>query len=169
MVSVSNLINLLDDCDLVITISSHGYASGNNNYIVYNGQKIIDYELNKMIVPNIKDNVNCLVLIDTCQSGSMIKLSYQTLDLIKHSIQNNNNIIYKSNIVSISATLNNQYDMDDISYFGFGGGLTSAYIDYIIDKKNEFLSIKDFFNYYNNRVKAHRVQAMLSFNNLDFL
>ena len=164
--NLTALFNTFNVCDLIFSISSHGYANNDKNYIIYNGEHVFDYEFNTLI-KNINHSVNCLVLIDACQSGTEMNLNYKTTDLLHISNENISN--NTNNIVSISAVSDSQFDMDDISDLGYGGGLTSAFIDYYLEKIDEHLCIGGFYKYYNKRSLGHHTQSILSFNNKSFL
>lgn len=154
---------------LTLCVSSHGHASGSNNYIIFNGQKITDNDLNKAISSEMSQETNCLVIVDACQSGTEINLNYYTTDLKKYARENPSNST--KSIVSISAVSDNEYVMDDISAYGFGGGLTSGFIDYYVEKKYlaSNLTIGGFYKYYCTRIKPTGNHSILSFNNLDFI
>ena len=154
--------------ELVFIISSHGYARGNMNYINYAGSQIYDYEWNDYIQSPLNNDAECLVLVDACQSGTELNLNYKTTDLVNYSNENvgKNNI---KNIICIGAVDDNQYDEDNISELGFGGGLSSAFIDYCYENKDKTKTIGNFFLFYQNRMKISGKQSILSFNNMDFL
>jgi hypothetical protein len=167
--NLTNLITKLENCDLCITISSHGYAQQDHNYIIFNNTKINDYEFNKSIVADMKPTVNCLILIDACQSGTEINLNYQTCDieLKKYTPENKSDNI--NNVVSISAVTDSQYSEDDISDLGFDGALCSAFIDYYYEHIDKMPCIGGFYQYYSKRLANAKKQSILSFNNIHFL
>lgn len=154
--------------DVLITLSSHGFAVGDKNFIKWNGKKIYDFELRRCIVNNIKNTLDCLILVDTCQSGTMFNLNYQTKDLKYYKPENPSDC--KLNIVCIGAVDDSEYDADDVSNYGFGGGLTSGLVDYTIDYAGiEEPTIRNFFIYYKKRVSLIGVHPVLSFNNIIIL
>jgi hypothetical protein len=163
--------NLIDDLsfaiksinnNFILCLSSHGYANGDKNYITWNGIKVTDQQFHDILTNNIHPNLHCLSLIDTCQSGTMLNLNYQTKDLISYKPENLSNSIL--NIVCIGAVDDNEYDQDDISDFGYGGGLTSSFIDFI-HGSTDLKTIKTFFSYYKNRISQLGHHPVLSVNN----
>jgi hypothetical protein len=165
--TITIIVGSLYECDLIITISSHGYANGDINYINYNGSTIYDYEINRAVLAKMQKSVNCFVLIDACQSGTGLNLNYKTIDLITYSAENPSSDNH--NIVCISAVSDYQYDEDDISDLGFDGGLTAAFIDYNMENVDAYTSIGGFYKYYNDKMKKCGRQPILSFNNIDFM
>jgi hypothetical protein len=155
--------------NFIINISSHGYCKeDDHNYIIFNGTIINDYDFNNILTNNMNSELYCLALIDACQSGTMFNLNYKTKNLIDYSIENMSDS--QLNIICIGAVDVQEYDMDDISELGFGGGLTSAFLDYYYEKKEvNPLDIKKFFLYYKNRINDLEKHPVLSFNNLSFL
>jgi hypothetical protein len=155
------------EADLIITLSSHGYANGNYNYFYFNGMKIDDVLFHSTIVDSLSLNVRCLILIDTCQSGTMMNLPYNTN--IPLSIDGQHDLYKHKMVACISATNDYQGDQDDISDLGFDGGLTASFIDYqILNTKDKSKSIINFFNYHLNRVKLVGVNPNLSFDDPNF-
>jgi len=165
--SIADIINKLIDGNIIICISSHGYANGDVNYIIYNNEHIYDYELNFTILNKMSHNINCIVLVDACQSGTEFNLNYKTTDLINYSTENK--CQFTHNIICISAVSDYQYDEDDISDMGYDGGLTSAFIDYYKENDITNCTIGGFYLYYSNRISTQNVQSTLSFNNIDFI
>lgn len=153
--------------NFILSISSHGYASGNNNYIRWNGRIVSDQMLHDNLVTNMSPQLNCLCLIDTCQSGTMYNLNYQSKDLVTYQPENMSNCSH--NIACIGAVDDNEFDQDDISDFGYGGGLTCGFIDFVKGHGSADHSIKNFFLYYKQRVSAVSHHPVMSFNNLSFM
>lgn len=149
--------------NFIMCLSSHGYANGDNNYIIWNGCKVTDQQFHDVITNNISNSVHCFSLIDTCQSGTMLNLNYQTKDLISYKPENLSDSIL--NIVCIGAVDDNEYDQDDISDFGYGGGLTSSFIDFMHNNICDVKTIRTFFIYYKNRISVLNHHPVLSLNN----
>jgi len=107
-----------NDVDLAITISCHGFTSGTHDYIKFKGVVYTNEVLRTWFS---QTHAKTLILVDTCHSGNMCGL-----DQTRRS---------ESIITSISSCSRSEMDQDDISSeFGFGGGLTTAFADYIGDK-----------------------------------
>jgi len=168
-VHVNNTDNLLNELSKVIksvnnnfilSLSSHGYANGDKNYINWNGATIIDQQLHDTLSIVMNGNLQCLALIDTCQSGTMLNLNYQTKDLVEYKPENLSNSIL--NIICIGAVDDNEYDQDDISDYGYGGGLSSSFIDFISEEIGR--TISQFFIYYKNRILTVGHHPILSIN-----
>jgi hypothetical protein len=157
--------------NFILNISSHGYCTGNShNYINFNGKIINDCDFHDCLNNNLTINIFCLIFVDTCQSGSMFNLNYKTKNLSNYSIENMSDSTL--NIYCIGAVDDNEYDQDDLSEFGYGGGLTCALIDYFYEYKtfdDNLIDIKDFFLYYKNRIHKSGKHPTLSFNNLSFI
>lgn len=143
-------------------MSSHGYANNDKNYIMWNDNKITDQQFNDVLSNNMLKTLHCLSLIDTCQSGTMLNLNYQTKDFILYKSENLSNSVL--DIVCIGAVDDNEYDQDDISCFGYGGGLTSSFVDFIHINSFDVKSIKIFFIYYKNRISSLNHHPILSVN-----
>jgi len=120
----SKFVRGVKDDDLVfIFISGHGYQKYNkeekdnyDEYISFNSGNITDNILYSSLIEKLKDTAKRIVcLTDTCHSGTMFDLDEKT--------------VYKRNIFSISACLDNQLDSCDISNVGFGGSLTVHLLD----------------------------------------
>jgi hypothetical protein len=171
LTTMTTIVTSLNDCDLLFTISSHGYAVGHNNYIKYGGATVTDMDLHKSIVCGLKSCVYTLACIDTCQSGTMLKLSHQIRtpnDLQSHKVQGCNNVMEEPlNIVCISAVLDEQMDGDDISDEGFDGGLTAGVIDYYESLGNK--TIGGLYTYYANRITPTGNSSILSYTNTHFV
>lgn len=148
--------------NFILCLSSHGYANGDKNYIMWNNHKITDQQFHDILTNNMLKTLHCLSLIDTCQSGTMLNLNYQTKDLVVYKPENLSDSIL--NIVCIGAVDDTEYDQDDISDFGYGGGLTSSFIDFIHNDANDIKTIKTFFVYYKNRISALNHHPVLSVN-----
>lgn len=165
-ISSSNLIKSLEQTiksinnNFMLCLSSHGYANGDKNYINWCHTKITDQHFHDVLTNNMKKELYCLSLIDTCKSGTMLNLNYKTKDLIKYEPENLSDSTL--NIVCIGAVDDNEYDQDDLSDFGYGGGLTSAFIDFM--HGNEQKTIKNFFIYYKHRTAPVGVNPVLSVN-----
>lgn len=147
--------------NMLITISSHGYACRDNNYINWCEKTIYDQDLRDALIKNLNDNLNCLIFVDTCQSGTMFNLNYRTNDLVNYKPENLSDC--KLDIICISAVDDYEYDQDDLSDFGINGGLTSSFIDFINEKIG--MTIREFFVYHKNRVSVVGKNPVLSFNN----
>ena len=156
----ANIIKKHDQDNLLIALSSHGYANGDNNYINFEGQIIKDIDFHKVLVNNINPTIKCLIFVDTCQSGTMFNLNYKTKDLINYTVENNSGC--NLDIICISAVDDNEFDQDDISELGYDGGLTSALIDFLYE--NNDISVENFFKYYLKRICPTNKHPVLSFN-----
>jgi hypothetical protein len=87
-----------------------------DEYISFGNGVISDNVLYSLLIEKLKDRCNRVVcLTDTCHSGTMFDIDQQK--------------IYKRNIFSLSACLDNQLDSCDISNVGFGGSLTVHLLD----------------------------------------
>lgn len=165
---------------LFLFLSSHGYSGktesktklfktesdGVNEYIVVNGNAWIDDDIHNCVVNiPLSLNKNVFALIDTCSSGTMLDLPW-TFDGKVWKQENNNNSNSKNSMVqafSISACLDNQSSMDDISSFGYGGGLTSAFLDWLSTSNvSANVNVIDLFNQISSRLKLLKQTAVLS-------
>jgi hypothetical protein len=164
--NADNLINALSEViksvknNFILSLSSHGYANGDRNYINWNGSTIMDQQFHDTISSTMNSNLQCLALIDTCQSGTMLNLNYQTKDLVSYMPENLSDSTL--NIICIGAVGDNEYDQDDISDFGYGGGLSSSIIDFVAEGIGR--TISEFFIYYKNRILTVGHHPILSVN-----
>jgi hypothetical protein len=169
LTAVDDIIKQLNDTNIILTLSSHGYCeSTDRNFIYFGGDRIYDSDFNKTINESLKSNTKLLAMIDACQSGTFLNLRYQTTNLLTFSDENPNQDQTKD-IVCISACGTYQYDQDDISEFGYGGGLTSGFIDYIVCNIDQIPTIGGFFKYFSGRVGQIGNVPVLSFDNKDFI
>jgi hypothetical protein len=163
---------LAPNVDLVVEFSSHGFCSGKRNYIVWNETSIWDTDVHKALVDPLSRSVRCVVLADMCSCGEWMVLNYLTTDMTHVCPESTHADPQHPNIVCISAVSDNEADMNNISDEGWGGGLTSAWIDYhlgVVKNNNRKPSIGAFFQYYRDRIKETGNTPVLSFNNLSFL
>jgi len=169
----------LGPCNMMMLLSSHGYSCGHENFIHFNGARIIDAEFRVCMMSSLPESTNCLALIDACSSGSFMNLRYQCHDPKQWIKEVENPVLdqysSKRNLVCIGAVSDNQYDQDDISDLGYDGGLSSSLIDYymsFIDHDNDgtlaggdkLKSIGGFFKYFHARIAAVHNIPQLSFN-----
>lgn len=156
--------------DIVVEFSSHGYFTGTRNYLLWHGQLLWDTAAHDAIVPFLPESIRCLVLVDACACGEFMVLSYQTTDLVHYKNESKHPDFQHPNVVCISAVSNQQFDMDDISDLGFGGGLSCAWIDYHIEHiDGDRPSIGGFHRYYQARIRPTNNVSILSFNDSSFL
>jgi hypothetical protein len=161
---------LAPNVDLVVEFSSHGFCSGKRNYIVWNDEQVWDTDVHKALVDPLSNSVRCVVLADMCSCGEWLVLNYLTTDMKKVCSESVHPDPQHPNIVCISAVSDNEADMDDISDAGWGGGLSSAWIDYQRGvKEGTRPTIGAFFQYYCERVRPTGNVPVLSFNSLSFL
>lgn len=145
-------INKNEYKNIFLSISCHGYTGikdyknnetdGFNEYIKINNTIILDDELYD-IIKIYKYNLH--ILVDTCSSGTMFDLPYVFTNKNNY-IKENDNItnLLNQNILCISACKDYQFNRDDISKLGWGGGLTSKFIDNVF--KYNYCNICDLFN-----------------------
>lgn len=168
----SSLNGMEPNSDILICLSSHGYANGNNNDIIFCGHSVSDVDFHKCVLGNTRSDSRVLFLADCCQSGTFMNLRYESSDahVSIHALENNDQtdeLLNVSNVICIGAVSDNEYDMDDISDLGYDGGLSSAFIDYNLHQSQK--SIGGFFEYYVNRINPTGKHPIISFNNLKFV
>lgn len=124
----------------LIAMSSHGYSGipdrsgleidGQSEYIVLNGQRVMDYELREIFLNRVEDDVKLLILTDTCHSGTMWNMRCSPFG--KNGCRCAN-IYQPGKILSISSCSDSQSSSDDLSHSspGFHGGLFAALKDYL--------------------------------------
>jgi hypothetical protein len=161
---------LAPNVDLVVEFSSHGFCSGKRNFIVWNGEQVWDTDVHKALVDPLSNSVRCVALADMCSCGEWLVLNHLTTDMKQVCAESAHPDPQHPNIVCLSAASNNEADMDDISDAGWGGGLSSAWIDYQRGvKEGTRPTIGAFFQYYCDRVRPVGTTPVLSFNSLSFL
>lgn len=168
--------------DILLILSTHGYCThhsiaslsscaertGCDQNIQLNGQIIIDDDLHAAIVgPLQSEKIHLLCLIDTCHSGTMLDLPYWTIDLKQQTVDGKVDPCCKSSIYSISACSDTESSMDDISCFGFDGGLIAAYLDSWEQKDKSDTSqksIKELYMKIRDRLRKANQTSILSCN-----
>ena len=141
----NNIAKFSDICDILFTISAHGYSNNKHQYITVNGSKILDYEIRDSFYKNMNDSCLSLCLIDTCHSGTMLDLPFIS-DNGKTFKEIKQNVIIKPKSFCISACNDNELAGEDISnYGGWGGKLICIFLDYV-DKEYVF-NIENFYCY----------------------
>lgn len=151
--------------DLLVTISSHGWLSGVGEYIVFQGRQYSNTVISKWFTPlaganTLQKNVpgrnispetslQILILVDTCHSGHMTGFP-----------RGGSQLPSTAKICSISACSDTEQDSDDISdQFGFGGGLTTAVVDFIGAK--ESFDINQLYNQCSERVRCNNMHPQM--------
>ena len=153
-----------DKYDILFTISAHGYTTGKDQYIRVGRDIVLDHEIRDAFYIEMKDMCTSFCLIDTCHSGSMLDLPWQSVDgnVFKSTGEKWNPAINKPFSYCISACNNNEYAGEDISdYGGWGGKLVCAFLDYVnthkkLDMKQFFLFVRNSFTL-QQRQKSHPV------------
>jgi len=110
------LSSLTDRDEAIITLSSHGFLSTfDSDYYIKFGNDVYTHStiMNWIYTSKAKT----LVIIDTCHSGGICPVYLKPKDT--------------SHITILTSCSESEMDNDDISYLGFGGGLTTAIADYI--------------------------------------
>jgi hypothetical protein len=108
---------------------------------IKNGMDILivmsmDINVGREYVADIKEhttgvNSRILILLDMCQSGGYMSLPYTTTSHVAIT-----KIIDTLGIVTISPVNSYEFDSDNISELGFGGGLSDSFIDYLLGPTN---------------------------------
>lgn len=110
--------------DVLISISAHGYTSGHqSNYFIFDGRKV-DRKIMRPWFEGFDSRLHhIVVIIDTCHSGNMTGFQRHGLCLADGQI---------ASPITLSGCRQTQCLMEDISdEFGYGGGLTAAFVDAI--------------------------------------
>lgn len=139
--------------DILLTVSSHGFNSPGgdiyehnhkNEYILINGQKVMDHDLTKAIFSHAAKTCLVLCLLDTCHSGTLVDLQWLSLNGEKFKPFADKS--YDALGFSISACGDNELAGEDISkYGGWGGKLICMFVDYLVTLGK--LDIIDFYDY----------------------
>jgi len=132
--------------DILFTISAHGYnkyskteIDHTDEYIIINGQHVLDSDIRNYFYKNMDDNCLSLCLVDTCHSGTMLDLPFISTDG-KNYKKVENILVNKPYSYCISACNDNQLAGEDISYYGgFGGKLICIFLDYLNKNNLEIL------------------------------
>jgi hypothetical protein len=122
--------------DIVITVSAHGYSSGGSHFY-FNGRSIGRSTMRPWYKGFEKSNCRVLTLLDTCHSENMTGFQKRGItDSRGNSLQQQQDGTF--NPITFSGCRINQSLMEDISNeYGYGGGLTSAFLD-TIEGKDKF-------------------------------
>lgn len=149
---IKELSEKKEEVDLLVTISSHGWRRNGRDYINFRGKIVYDVDIQKWFKPLLKSSVRCLVLADTCHSGTMCEFTPSKLPIPKHI-----------NVVCISACDDDEYDRDDISdLYGFGGGLTTSFIDFVSLKSGSY-DVCLLYKYVKNRMLKGSSTSVISY------
>lgn len=172
--------------DILLMISTHGYCvhhtssfngtsggggkvgaeeckedSGCDESIHLNGEIIIDDELHNAIVSPLKSpGISLLTLVDTCHSGTMLDLPFWTIDMQHSVVDGKVDPSCLSTIYSISACSDSESSMDDVSMFGFDGGLIAAFLD----SWKPGQSVRELYAVIRDRLKRGGQTSILSSN-----
>jgi hypothetical protein len=83
--------------------------------------------------------------------------------LCKDITVENKSTYEKVSVMCISACSDSQQSMDDFSVYGLGGGLISAFIDIVLDKKLNTFNHQDFLLiYYNVALRLAKISQSAS-------
>ena len=105
-------------------------SDNSHEYIHWGGQIFVDHEIRNCLFNSCHFPVTFFCLMDCCSSGTMLDLPLvENYPQKTWRTENSWKISNDIKIVNISACSDNQYDMDDISDEGYGGGLLSAWFD----------------------------------------
>jgi hypothetical protein len=125
------------DIDLFISISAHGYTSGRGSNYFYFGGKKVGRQIMRPWFNGLKyPNAQVLVLIDTCHSENMV--GFQRREPIPSTATNGSGSSGGGGIhgLALAGCRQHQSLSEDTSdRFGYGGGLTSAFLDALGDSK----------------------------------
>lgn len=118
---------------VLVYLSGHGYQTrdlngdekdGQDEYIMTKFGRVLDDDINRLLIKNIPNGVKFIGISDTCHSGTMF-------DLEKDVISNVN-----YNFLSIGACDDRELENCDIGEnVGFGGALTIQLLETKIDNK----------------------------------
>jgi hypothetical protein len=122
--------------DIVITVSAHGYSRGGSHFL-FDGRRISKSVMRPWYKGFEKSKCRVLTLLDTCHSENMTGFPKSGMsDNRGRSLQQQQDGTF--NPMTFSGCRINQSLMEDVSNeYGYGGGLTSAFLD-IIEGKDEF-------------------------------
>lgn len=110
--------------------SEYRESDNSHEYIHWEGQIFVDHEIRNCLFNSCNFPVVFFCLMDCCSSGTMLDLPLvENYPQKTWRTENSWKISDDVKIVNISACSDNQYDMDDISDEGYGGGLLSAWFD----------------------------------------
>lgn len=132
--------------DILFTISAHGYSAGEDEYIRVGSDVIMDRDIRDAFYDEMDVSCNSLCLVDTCHSGTMLDLPWQSTD--GHVFRKNEEKDAKNltqNSYCISACNDNELAGEDISnYGGWGGKLVCLFLDYY---KSQRIDIEKFYKH----------------------
>jgi hypothetical protein len=144
--------------NVLITISGHGYNSSSAQYVSGGGATVYDYTFFDL-VSKLNEDTTCLILVDTCHSGTMFNLPYW-INLSTNEFKKENDNKTSALIYEISACTDYQLDNDSISdSYGSSGGLTCLYMDFI--KDNSVIDLAKLFTYIKQRDMDITIQDCL--------
>lgn len=110
--------------------SDYRESDNSHEYIRWGNEVFVDHEIRDCLFNPCAFPVSFLCLMDCCSSGTMLDLPLvENYTQKTWTTENTWKITNDVKIVSLSACADNQYDMDDLSDEGYGGGLLSAWFD----------------------------------------
>lgn len=110
--------------------SDYRESDNSHEYIRWGNEVFVDHEIRNCLFNSCSFPVSFLCLMDCCSSGTMLDLPLvENYTQKTWTTENTWKITNDVKIVSLSACSDNQYDMDDLSDEGYGGGLLSAWFD----------------------------------------
>lgn len=131
MTQVGQIFNFIkkrkEPYDIFVSISGHGFLGAGSSYFIFAGQTIDKNVMRPWYVGLENTKHHVFTLIDTCHSGNMV--GFQKINPREFRGLGESQLWTPMALAGCSAT---QSLMQDISTeFGYGGGLTSAFLDAI--------------------------------------
>lgn len=144
-----------EEYDILFTISAHGYSLGEDEFIRVRNDKVIDYEIRDALYNQMHVFCHSFCLVDTCHSGSMLDLPWQSENGLATMFKMNKEKDAKNlcwNSYCISACNDIELSGEDVSNFGgWGGRLIGCFLDYVVqhntERKYTKIHIINFYKY----------------------
>ena len=143
--SISRIVRVYSTThDVLFTLSAHGYTRGRQQYLLVRGTCATDSDVGAAIFGGANAACTVLCLLDTCHSGTLIDLEWTSSDC-RHFLQQSRHTATDAIGVVISACADNEVDQDSFSRkYGWGGGLTSEFVDFL-NQATGMIDVIDFF------------------------
>lgn len=162
---LSQLTTLLQSSEsgdtLFFSFSGHGHYTRDNSMDEMDGKDeliisvdryaIVDDELKQIIDSHIKEKVTLFVLVDTCNSGTILDLPYQYFKGEQEMIHHSANMDTKGTVICVSGCRDDQLSMDAYLEGDFNGALTFHFIELL--NQHTSLSWKTFMQQLRKKLK----------------
>lgn len=159
--------------DVLFSLSAHGYsgaaasaasrreeADGQDEYVLVGGVRVFDHEMRDALYGPMDAGCTSLCLIDTCRSGTMLDLPFFSINAMDFTHVPVEHLALPAASFCISACSDAESNGEDVSDFGgWGGRLTSQFLDYVASNARPWRPIDFYRSVYAVLVGLHQQRA----------